>query len=101
MRVRKVPRRTCVGCQQVRPKRELVRVFRAPDGSVGIDPKGKRPGRGAYLCPHPGCLAAAIRGKRLERALATALSQEVTDQLVSRIGTITPEQDDCPEGVDG
>jgi predicted RNA-binding protein YlxR (DUF448 family) len=101
MRVRKVPQRTCVGCQQVRPKRELVRVFRAPDGTVGIDPKGKRPGRGAYICPQASCLASAIRGKRLERALETTLSREITDQLGARIGAIEPEQDDCPEGVDG
>ena len=101
MRVRKVPQRTCVGCQQVRPKRELVRVFRAPDGSVGIDPKGKRPGRGAYICAHAACLTAAIRGKRLDRALETTLSPEITGQLCARIGEIKPEQDDCSEGVDG
>ncbi|MEW6522159.1 MAG: YlxR family protein [Bacillota bacterium] len=100
-RVKKIPQRTCVGCQAVRPKRELVRVVRTPDGSVCLDPTGKKSGRGAYLCPQVACLNAALKGKRLEKALETVLTQELAEQLRMRIGFTIPGQGDCSEGVDG
>lgn len=68
-RPRHVPRRTCVACRQAKEKRTLVRVVRAGDGSVQIDPTGKKSGRGAYLCGEPLCWAAGLKRGVLPRAL--------------------------------
>jgi uncharacterized protein len=65
----KIPQRTCVACRQTNAKRQLVRIVRAPDGSVTIDPSGKRSGRGAYLCDSPECWQAGLRRGVLPRAL--------------------------------
>ena len=63
MAQKKIPARQCIGCMTSRPKKELVRVVRAPSGEISIDPVGKKPGRGAYLCPDPACLAKAKKKK--------------------------------------
>ena len=68
-RPRHIPQRTCVACRQTGAKRQLVRVVRAPDGSVSIDPSGKKSGRGAYLCDAPECWLAALKRGVLPRAL--------------------------------
>lgn len=72
-RRRSVPQRTCVGCRTVHPKRDLVRVVRTPDGTVEIDPSGKRSGRGAYLCQQKGCWERALKRRSLEHALKITL----------------------------
>ncbi|MBC7106763.1 MAG: YlxR family protein [Firmicutes bacterium] len=84
-RVKKVPERMCVGCQQMRSKRELIRVVRTPEGTVAVDPTGKRSGRGAYLCPQEECLAKAVKARRLERALRTPIAPEVMEELRRRV----------------
>lgn len=71
----------CTGCSASRPKRELLRVVRTPQGEITVDPTGKVAGRGAYLCPDPDCLDKALRSKRLENALECTLSAETVDQL--------------------
>ena len=68
-RPRHVPQRTCVACRQTSAKRQLVRVVRGLDGSVQIDPTGKRSGRGAYLCDSPECWQVALKRGVLVRAL--------------------------------
>jgi predicted RNA-binding protein YlxR (DUF448 family) len=75
-RKRRVPQRTCVACRVTRPKRELVRVVRTPDGSVVMDESGKRNGRGAYLCRTQQCWDKALRHGLLERALKVSLSPD-------------------------
>lgn len=82
---KKIPMRQCVGCREMKPKRELVRVVRSAQGEISVDFRGKAPGRGAYLCPDPACLKRAIRSKALERNLETAIPQEVYDRLVERM----------------
>ena len=84
-RVRKVPLRKCVGCQTMRPKRELIRVVLTPEGDVVIDKTGKRNGRGAYLCPDLECLKQARKRKSLERALKTGIPAEVLDSLANQL----------------
>jgi predicted RNA-binding protein YlxR (DUF448 family) len=74
---KKIPMRQCLGCREMKPKKELIRAVRAPDGSVSLDFKGKSPGRGAYVCQNAECLKKAIRSKALERALTTAIPEEV------------------------
>lgn len=68
-RVRKQPQRTCVACRRVADKRDLVRVVATPEGRLVVDPKGKLPGRGAYICRRRACWASARRGAALGRAL--------------------------------
>lgn len=80
-KVKKVPLRMCVGCQEMKPKRELTRVLRTPQETVEIDTSGKKSGRGAYICPNPECLQKAIKGKRLERSLECAISPEIIETL--------------------
>ncbi len=75
------PERTCVGCRAARPKGEMVRIVRAPDGSTVLDPSGKRPGRGAYVCPNPECLDKAVRRKALDRALKAPTPPDVVERL--------------------
>lgn len=74
---KKIPMRQCLGCREMKPKRELIRVVRSPEGSVSLDFKGKAPGRGAYVCTDGQCLKKAIKTKALERAFSTAIPDEV------------------------
>lgn len=85
MKTRKVPMRSCVGCSESKPKKELVRIVRSPEGELSIDLVGKKPGRGAYICPNPECLKKAKKGKRLEKSLETAVGEEVYEALTREL----------------
>jgi predicted RNA-binding protein YlxR (DUF448 family) len=78
---RKIPLRKCSGCGEMKPKAELVRVVRSPEGAVSLDFGGKLNGRGAYLCPNPECLKRAIRSKALDRSLEVAIPEDVYARL--------------------
>ena len=82
---KKIPMRQCVGCREMRPKRELVRVVKSPEGAITLDFKGKAPGRGAYVCPNADCLKKARKSKALERGLDCQIPQEIYDQLLLRM----------------
>ena len=71
-----VPQRTCIGCREKRPKREMVRIVRTPDRGVEIDETGKKSGRGAYLCRRQECWEIALNKDRLGHALKTSLTDE-------------------------
>lgn len=73
----KIPMRMCTGCREMKPKRELIRVVRSPEGAVSLDFRGKANGRGAYVCPDPACLKKAVRARALERALETPIPEDV------------------------
>ena len=81
MKPKKIPMRMCVGCREMKPKRELIRVVRSPEGEISLDFRGKKPGRGAYLCPDPQCLARVRKSRALERAFSAQVGQEVYDAL--------------------
>ena len=85
MRTKKVPLRKCMGCGEMKPKKELVRVVRSPEGEISLDFRGKAPGRGAYVCPQTECLKRAIKSKALERGLDCQIPQEIYDQLLLRM----------------
>ena len=78
---KKIPVRQCVGCREHRPKRELVRVVRSPEGTVGLDFSGKANGRGAYLCRKPECLRKAVKARALERAFGAQVPADVILRL--------------------
>lgn len=86
--VRKVPQRSCVGCQQAFSKRELLRVVRTPDGAVVLDPTGKRAGRGAYICPRTECFDRAVKGRRLQRALEVEIPEDILAQLKNALSDL-------------
>ena len=83
--VKKIPMRQCTGCREMKEKRSLIRVVRSPEGAITLDSRGKSPGRGAYLCPDPACLAKARKSRALERALDTAIPPEIYDALAARL----------------
>ena len=78
---RKIPQRQCLGCREMKNKKDLIRVVRSPEGEISLDFKGKKPGRGAYVCPNDACLAKAKKSRALERAFETAIPPEVYDLL--------------------
>jgi len=82
IRTRHVPQRTCLGCRQVKAKRELIRIVNTPDGSIEVDITGRKSGRGTYLCPTLECWEAGLKGNRLGYALHTSFSQESREQLM-------------------
>lgn len=78
---RKVPERQCLGCNEHRPKMELLRVVRTPEGQVCLDFKGKMNGRGAYICHNLDCLKKARKNRRIDRNLACEIPEEVYDRM--------------------
>ena len=78
---RKIPMRMCVGCREMKPKRELIRAVRSPEGGVSLDPTGKKAGRGAYVCYSAECLRRALKQKQLDRALEAKVEEAVSQQL--------------------
>lgn len=78
---KKIPMRQCLGCREMKPKRELIRAVKSPDGEVNLDFKGKMPGRGAYLCPNGECLKKAMKSKALERAFSVHIPEEIYEEL--------------------
>ena len=77
MQQKKIPMRQCLGCREMKPKKELIRVVRSPEGEISLDFRGKANGRGAYVCPDAACLKKAIKAKALERAFETAIPEEI------------------------
>jgi len=73
--------RMCVGCHEMKPKKELQRVVRSPEGEVSIDPVGKKPGRGAYVCRNTECLKKARKSRAMERKFEAPISEAVYDRL--------------------
>ena len=80
-KVRKVPMRMCVGCREMKPKGELMRVVKPQEGDCTIDRTGKAPGRGAYVCENAECLKKALRSKALDRSLEVTIPEEVIVRL--------------------
>ena len=82
---KKIPLRQCVGCREHKEKPQLVRVVRSPEGEVSLDLRGKKPGRGAYICPDPNCLKKAVKSRALERAFSAPIPPEVIETLTAQL----------------
>lgn len=95
-RPRHVPQRTCIACKQIRPKRELIRVVRTPDGHILLDPTSKKSGRGAYVCARRSCWEIALARGRLEREFATTLTLEDRAALEEYVASLPPEPAAAP-----
>ena len=81
LKPRKIPQRQCLGCREMKNKKDLIRVVRSPEGEISLDFKGKKPGRGAYVCPQTECLKKARKSRALERAFSAQVPPEVYEQL--------------------
>lgn len=81
MKTKKNPLRKCTGCQEMKDKRQLVRIVRSDDGEYSLDFTGKKPGRGAYICPNLECLEKAQKSKGLERSFKSPVPKEVYEKL--------------------
>ena len=82
---KKIPMRQCVGCREMKPKMELIRVVRSPEGEISLDFRGNKPGRGAYVCPDPECLKRVRKSRALERAFSAQLPAQVYDALEAQM----------------
>ena len=92
---KKIPLRQCLGCREMKPKRELIRAVRSPEGEVSLDFKGRKPGRGAYVCPDPECLKRARKARALERAFSAQMPDEVWAGLEAQMKEV-PQDAQCP-----
>jgi len=88
MKEKKVPMRMCVGCREMKPKKELLRVVKSPEGVVSIDTTGRKPGRGAYVCRSAECLKRAIKQRQLERAFECPLGEETHASLLQALNEL-------------
>ena len=82
---KKIPMRQCLGCREMKSKKELIRVVRSPEGTLSLDFRGKAPGRGAYVCPSIECLKKARKNKALERAFDCTIEPELYAALEARM----------------
>ena len=78
---KKIPMRKCVGCGEMKEKKELIRVLKTPEDEIILDTTGRANGRGAYICNNPECLKKAIKNRGLERSLKSHIPAEVSDRL--------------------
>lgn len=86
MKQRKVPQRMCVGCMEMKPKKELIRLVRTPEGEIILDSTGKKPGRGVYICVNKNCLDKALKGNKLEKSFQQPVSEELIQRLKVGLG---------------
>ncbi len=85
-KIRKIPTRQCLGCNEHKPKAELLRVVRDPEGNISLDFTGKKSGRGAYICHDVACLTKARRSGRLSRNLDCPIPDEVWGRMEKELG---------------
>ncbi len=90
---KKIPMRMCVGCREMKPKKELLRAVRSPSGEVSLDTTGKKPGRGAYCCYNAECLRRALKQGQLDRQLEVKLTDEVNAQLTETMQKLLSQQE--------
>jgi len=93
LKPKKIPMRMCVGCREMKPKKELLRAVRSPEGTVSLDTTGKKPGRGAYCCYNAECLRRALKQGQLDRQLEVKLSPEVNEQLTQTMNELLKQQE--------
>lgn len=85
LKTRKIPQRMCLGCQESHPKKELIRIVRSPEGEYSVDATGKKPGRGAYICPKQDCFDKARKSRGLERSFKNAIDPAVYEALAQQL----------------
>lgn len=95
---KKIPLRRCTGCGESKPKKELVRVVKNSAGEISLDLTGKKPGRGAYVCPNAKCLAKARKARRFERALECQIPLALYEAMEAELAARAPETAEVTKG---
>lgn len=85
MAERKIPMRKCTGCGEMKPKKELIRVVKGPEGEISLDLTGKKAGRGAYICHSRDCFDKARKAKRIEKAFETQIPDSVYEEMANQL----------------
>ncbi len=85
MAVKRIPMRMCLGCGEMKPKKELIRAVKSPEGEISLDLTGKRSGRGAYICRNIECFRKARKAKRFEKAFSCRISEQVYDDMETEL----------------
>ena len=89
---KKIPMRKCVGCQEMKSKKEMIRVIKTAEGEILLDATGRKNGRGAYLCPSMECFKKAVKGRGLERSFKMAIPREVYETLEKEMEEIDRQE---------
>ena len=87
MKQKKIPMRMCLGCNEMKPKMELIRVVRSPEGEISLDFKGKAAGRGAYICRSAECLEKARKARRFEKSFSCKIEESVYEGMLNELGS--------------
>jgi uncharacterized protein len=95
---KKIPQRMCVACRDMKPKRELIRLVINQSGEISLDPTGKKPGRGAYVCRSRRCLEQAIRGRKLDKGLKAKTGENVISALTAEMEAMPAESEEADPG---
>ncbi len=85
MKPRKIPMRMCLGCGEMKPKMELIRVVKSPEGDISLDFRGKAAGRGAYICRSTECLEKARKARRFEKSFSCRIEESVYEVMLSEL----------------
>lgn len=91
MKPKKIPMRMCLGCGEMKPKKEMIRVVKSPDDEISLDFKGKAPGRGAYICRSTECLSKARKARRFEKSFSCRIEESVYEVMMNELGTAKEE----------
>lgn len=92
MSVKKIPLRQCIGCGEMKSKKEMIRVIKTAEGEIILDATGRKNGRGAYLCPSMECFKKAVKGRGLERSFKMAIPREVYETLEKEMEEIDRQE---------
>lgn len=92
MSVKKIPLRQCIGCGEMKSKKEMIRVIKTAEGKILLDATGRKNGRGAYLCPSMECFKKAVKGRGLERSFKMAIPREVYETLEKEMEEIDRQE---------
>lgn len=91
MKPKKIPMRMCLGCNEMKPKKELIRVVKSPEGEISLDFKGKAAGRGAYICRSTECLSKARKARRFEKSFSCRIEESVYEVMMNELGSAEEE----------
>ena len=90
--VKKVPQRQCIGCGEMKNKKEMIRILKTPEGEFVVDATGRKNGRGAYICPSMACFEKAVKSRGLERSFKMAIPKEVYESLKKEMEQIDEQK---------
>ena len=85
MKIKKIPMRMCLGCNEMKPKKELIRVVKSAEGEISLDFTGKKSGRGAYICKNTECFQSARKARRFEKSFSCKISNEIYEEMENEL----------------